>query len=81
MKKIYYVTTNANDFLLTDDGEVRRILDNEDALCPRDGDGNYIDVNRFIASVEDDSSWDEYTETADELIGDGKIIAEAYTDC
>ena len=81
MKKIYYVRTNANDFLLTDDGETRRILDNENALCPRDEDGQYIDINGFIAAVEDDSSWDEYSETVEELTDGCEIIAVADANC
>lgn len=81
MKKIYYVSTNANDFLLTDDGKTRRILDNEYALCPRDEDGEYIDIFGFLAAVEDDSSWDEYSASVDELTAGAEIIAEAETNC
>lgn len=81
MKKIYYVNTNANDFLLTDDGETRRILDTIDAICPKDENEKYIDIYGFLAAVEDDSSWDEYSETVEELTANANIIAEAETNC
>ena len=30
MKKIYYVKTNASNIVITDDGDVRRVLDHAD---------------------------------------------------
>ena len=76
MKKIiYYVNTNGYDFLMTDDGETRRVLSNEYAICPRDPDsGRYIGIEDFVKSVEDDSSWDEYTASAETLVGRGEVI-------
>ena len=75
-KTLYYVNTLGYDFLMTDDGETRSVLGNVYAHCPRDNDGNYIDMDGFLASIEDDSGWDKYKETAEEMIGDGRIVAQ-----
>lgn len=75
-KTLYYVNTNGGDFMLTDDGETRRVIDNEYAYCPRNDDGEYIDMERFLAAVEDDSSWREYTETVEELTAGCTIVAQ-----
>lgn len=79
-KTLYYINTNGGDFLMTDDGETRRVIDNEYAYCPRDNEGKYIGMEGFLAEVEDDSSWREYTETAEEMIGDGRIVAQVERD-
>lgn len=75
-KTLYYINTNGGDFLMTDDGETRRIISNEYAHCPRDNDGNYIDIDGFLAAVEDDSSWEEYSETVEELTANCTIVAQ-----
>ena len=75
-KTLYYVNTNGYDFLMTDDGETRRILNNEFAQCPRDINGNYENIDGFLAAVEDDSSWEQFEETAEELTADCKIIKQ-----
>lgn len=73
-KTLYYIHTNGFDYLMTDDGETRRTIE---AYAPRNDDGEYIDINAFLDSVADDSSWDIHTETVDELLetnGDPVIV-------
>lgn len=78
-KKLYFVITNAYDMLISDDGEIRRVLvdnPNCDLYAQRER------AFDFLREVEDDSSWQEFDETVDELI-DGaeiRIIAETETD-
>ena len=78
-KKLYFVTTNAYGMVISDDGEVRRVLFDNTAC------NLYIQRERaseFLREVEDDSSWQEFAETVDELT-DGeetRIIAEIETD-
>ena len=78
-KKLYFVTTNAYDMLISDDGEVRRVLvDNPTCNLYRQRER----ANEFLREVEDDSSWQEFAETVDELT-DGaeiRILAEIETD-
>lgn len=78
-RKLAYVK-GGDDFIISDDGEIRRVLDNEYAQCPRDEYGDYIDVKGFLNTVEDDSSWHEYKETFDELTKDLEIICEIEKD-
>lgn len=78
-KKLYFVTTNAHDMLISDDGEIRMVLVDNTAC------NLYTQRERaseFLQEVEDDSSWQEFAETVDELT-DGeetRIIAEIETD-
>ena len=78
-KKLYFVTTNAYDMLISDDGETRRVLiDNSWGNLRMQRER----VDEFLREVEDDSSWQEFAETVDELT-DGeetRIIAEIETD-
>lgn len=97
MKKLYFVRTNAYDALITDDGEIRRVLTecdtNEDLSgiyekyrnefeTHTEAPANWKDVEKvlcwkyLIDEVEDDSSWEEYTETVEELTADAEILAE-----
>lgn len=73
MKKLYFVRTNGYDMLVSDNGESRRVLtDNNDVLlCDVENHAEYLKN-----VVEDDSSWEEYTETVEELTADAEIIAE-----
>lgn len=73
MKKLYFVRTNGYDMLVSDNGESRRVLtDNNDVLlCDVENPEEYL---KNI--VEDDSSWEEYTETVEELTADAEILAE-----
>lgn len=78
-KKLYFVTTNAYDMLVSDDGETRRVL--IDNSC-----GNLRmqreRVDEFLREVEDDSTWQEFAETVDELTNGAeiRILAEIETD-
>ena len=79
MKRLYFVSTNAYDMLISDDGDVRRVLV-DNPLC-----NLYEQRERaedFLREVEDDSSWREFEETVDELTSDPetKILAEIETD-
>lgn len=73
MKKLYFVRTNGYDMLVSDNGESRRVLtDNNDVLlCDVENHAEYLKN-----VVEDDSSWEEYTETVEELTADAEILAE-----
>lgn len=78
-KKLYFVTTNADDMVISDDGEVRRVLVDNPAC------NLYIQrerANEFLQEVEDDSSWQEFAETVDELTdwAETRILAEIETD-
>lgn len=59
--------------LVSDNGESRRVLtDNNDVLlCDVENPAEYLKN-----VVEDDSSWEEYTETVEELTADAEILAE-----
>lgn len=73
MKKLYFVRTNGYNMLVSDNGESRRVLtDNNDVLlCDVENPAEYLKN-----VVEDDSSWEEYTETVEELTADAEILAE-----
>ena len=78
-KKLYFVTTNAYDMLVSDDGETRRVLiDNSWANLHMQSER----ANEFLREVEDDSSWQEFAETVDELTNGAeiRILAEIETD-
>lgn len=71
MRKIYLVETQDYRFLMSDDGEYRRVLTD-------DKDSNMYDmpVDEYMAAIEDDSSWEVYEETAEELLNGNEILAE-----
>lgn len=78
-KKLYFVTTNAYDMLISDDGEIRRVLiDNSWANLHMQSER----ANEFLREVEDDSTWHEFAETVDELTNgaETRILAEIETD-
>lgn len=78
-KKLYFVTTNAYDMLISDDGETRRVLiDNSWANLHMQSER----ASEFLQEVEDDSSWQEFAETVDELTNGAeiRILAEIETD-
>lgn len=70
MRKLYLVATQDYRFLMSDDGELRRVLTN-------DKDPSMIDADpiEYLNAVEDDSSWEVYTETTEELLTDAEIVA------
>lgn len=77
MKKLYFVRTNGYNMLVSDNGESRRVLtDNNDVLlCDVENPAEYLKN-----VVEDDSSWEEYTKTVEELTADAEILAEIEKD-
>lgn len=76
-KILYYVETNAYDMVISDDGEIRRVLVDNNA-CNIHAWRN--DPTAFLKSVEDDSSWDEYAETVEQLTEGCAILAELKRD-
>lgn len=69
MKRLYFVETSGGKMILSDDGETRRIL--------FDGDENLFivkDHEAYLKQIEDDSSWEEYEESIDELLGEDYIV-------
>lgn len=97
MKKLYFVRTNGYDMLISDDGEIRRVLEesntenlsgvyeeyrNEFEMHTEEPETSWKDVEKVLCwkylvdVVEDDSSWEMYTETVEELTADAEILAE-----
>ena len=71
--KLYYVETNGYCFVMSDNGESRRVLtDDKEPMMTAE----WLSPAEFLNRVADDSSWEAYEETAEELIGDGEVIAE-----
>ena len=83
MKKLYFVRTNAYDMIISDNGEIRRVMtdSNECNIYAGNNEEKFENALRILESVEDDSSWEIYEETVEELIhGDCEIIAEIDTE-
>lgn len=75
MKKLYYISTNGYDMIVSDDGEVRRALADSSrfAVCEhRDR------AAEFLNEIGDDSSWEELEETIEDLLkfDEVEIVAE-----
>lgn len=73
MKKVYFVRTNAYDMLVSDDGEIRRVLtDNDEEQLYK-----VEDYEVYLQQVEDDSSWEEYEEPIEEFTEafDNEVLA------
>lgn len=71
MRKLYLVATQDYRFLMSDDGDLRRVLTD-------DKDPSMLDADpiEYLNAVEDDSSWEVYEETAAELIEGQEVLAE-----
>ncbi len=76
MKKLYFVKTNGYDMIISDDGELRRVLVDNMACNLSVHEDRAEEYLR--EEVEDDSSWGEYEETVEELTADEetRILAE-----
>lgn len=78
-KTVYFVHGNGYDYLVSDDGIVRRVLtDNtqENLFLQRDRAEAFLRED-----VEDDSSWEEFEETVDEFISEqDTVLAECEID-
>lgn len=73
MKKIYFIRTNAYDMLVSDDGEIRR------ALVDNDDEQLYKVENHkaYLEQVEDDSSWEVFENPIEEFTEafDNEVLA------
>lgn len=80
MTKLYYVRTNAYDMIISDNGEIRRVMtdSNECNIYAENNEEKFENALRILESVEDDSLWEIYCEeTVEELIhGDCEVLAE-----
>lgn len=79
MKKLYFVQTNADHMLVSDDGDVRRVLnDNNDVLLC-----DVEDPEAFLVDeVEDDSSWEIFENPIEDFteFADNEVIAVVEKD-
>lgn len=71
MRKLYLIATRDYRFLMSDDGELRRVLTDD-----KDPSMHDVEPIAYLNAVEDDSSWEVYTETTEELLTDAEIVAE-----
>ena len=76
-KILYYVETNAYDMVISDDGEIRRVLADSSRFAVCDHRDRAAE---FLNEIEDDSSWDEYAETVEQLTEGCAILAELERD-
>lgn len=70
MRKLYLIDTQDYRFLMSDDGEFRRVLTDD-----KDPSMYDIDPIDYLNAVEDDSSWEVYEETVEELLTEAEIVA------
>ena len=79
--KMYYVSTNGYDMIVADHGDHRRVINEYDlmkcGITPATTEEEAVDI---LSGIEDDSSWDLYDETVEELTEDAEIIAELETE-
>ena len=76
MKKVYFVRTNGYDMLVSDDGEIRRVLtDNNDEQLYK-----FEDYVAYLQQIEDDSSWEEFENSISDFIDDNEVLAAVYLD-
>ena len=75
MKKLYYISTNAYDMVVSDDGEIRRVLADSSSFAVYEHRDRAAE---FLNEIEDDSSWEELEETVEEILAhdEVEIIAE-----
>ena len=77
MTKLYFVRTNAYDMIISDDGEIRRVIDS--TVCDiyaGNSDVKCENALRILQSIEDDSSWDIYEESVEDLTRNCEVLAE-----
>lgn len=76
MKKVYFVRTNGYDMLVSDDGEIRRVLtDNNDEHLYK-----VKDHVAYLQQIEDDSSWEEFENSISDFIDGNEVLAAADLD-
>ena len=74
MKKLYFIRTNGYDMLVSDDGETRRVLtDNDDEQLYK-----VKDYEAYLQQIEDDSSWEVFENPIEDFIEafDNEVLAE-----
>lgn len=74
MKKLYFVKTNADSMLVSDDGEIRRVLNDNSAVLLCDVE----DPEAFLLDeVEDDSSWEIFENPIEDFteFADNEVVA------
>ncbi len=80
MKKLYYIRTNAYDFILSDDGEYRRVFHGTVGSLHAGFDPYHksVDAALILSRINDDlddSGWELFEETVEELTEDCEILA------
>lgn len=74
MKKVYFIKTNADHMLVSDDGDVRRVLNgnNDVLLCDVEDPMAYL-----LNEVEDDSSWEIFENPIEDFtnFADNEVVA------
>ena len=73
MKRLYYVRKAEYDMIISDDGELRRVITCDSLQDDIDNEDAALDE---LERVYDDSEWDEYTSSVAVLSADGEILAE-----
>ena len=78
MIKLYFVRTNAYDMIISDNGEFRRVMtdSNEHDIYAGNSDVKRENALRILQSIEDDSSWDIYEESVEDLTRNCEVLAE-----
>lgn len=72
MKRLYYVKSEDFNMIISDDGELRRVMTCDQLPYDIEEDEALDELER----VTDDSDWDEYTDTVTVLAACGEIVAE-----
>ena len=74
-KKLYFGKSGSGNFIISDDGEIRRVLttnpscDLDEITYGLDYEERKVAAEKYLREVvEDDSSWEECEESVDELI-------------
>lgn len=78
MTKMYYVRTNGFDMIVSDNGDVRRIYTSFDDIkqATNDYENREAEALAILENIEDDSSWEIFEETVEELTEGSEILAE-----
>ena len=80
MKKLYFISTNGYDMVVSDDGETRRALADSSSFAVCDHRDR---AAAFLNEIEDDSSWEEWEETIEEIVQthEGQDEVEIIAEC
>ena len=72
MKRLYYVSCEEGNMIISDDGDLRRVMTCDQLPYDIEEDEALDELEH----VNDDSAWDEFTDTVTVLAACGEIIAE-----